>query len=208
MNMKANFNENHITLLIKAFEHDPMIVKLFKGEHKEKQMRAFFNFIYVRNKLFSGIYLTDAMDNPSYVAFIEIPRHKRLMSLTKRMRLYIEMVNLVRYIPLKYLRFLSLYDTIVTKNCPKDHHYYLTMLAVASTKQGKGIGTALLDRIHNVVIADEDTAIICLDTQNKDNVAYYERHGYLLTQAVKVTDLVIYCMAWKKQNKGEVNRRL
>lgn len=198
--MQPHFNESHIQLLIHAFEHDPMIVKLFKGKHKQQQLRSFFRFIYVRNTLMSGIFLTDNNEHPSYVAFIEIPRHKRKFLLVKMLQLYVEMIKLAHYIPLRYLRFLSIYDRITIKHRPRENHYYLTMLAVASHKQGQGIGKNVLNLIHKIVHEDDETSRICLDTQNKDNVNFYERLGYTLTQAVKVKDLVIYCMMWSKNN--------
>jgi hypothetical protein len=53
-----------------------MFLKLFKGPKRHKEMKAFFEFIYKRNQLMGGIYLTDSSHNPTYVAFLESPKDK------------------------------------------------------------------------------------------------------------------------------------
>lgn len=196
--MSNSFNHQHIHLLINAFHKDPMFVKLFKGSTRNRQMKAFFKFIYKRNQLMHGIYLTDSENNPSFVAFIERPKNIRY-PLINRIKLNLEMLRLVFYIPLKSLNLLSQYDAITLKQRPRENHYYLTMIGVSPERQGQGIGKQVINKIHKIVIDDLNASIICLDTENDNNVSYYEHLGYKLTQEVKTSDdLTIYCMLWKQ----------
>lgn len=196
--MIHNFNDQHIHLLVNAFQNDPMFIKLFKGSSRHRQMSAFFKFIYMRNQLMHGMYLTDSSDTPSYVAFIETPKSKRKYSLINMIQLIIEMIRLVFYIPIKSLNFLSRYDAITLKERPREDHYYLTMIAVCSKKQGHGVGKRVINIIHQIAIDNLDVPNIRLDTEYEKNVSYYEHLGYKLKNQVEVSNLIIYCMEWKK----------
>lgn len=196
--MNQSFNDQHINLLIDAFENDPMFVNLFKGSQKHRQMKAFFKFIYTRNQLMQGIYLTDKDHNPSYVAFVEKPKNKQNYTFIRKTQLILEMLRLVFYIPMKSLNYLSRYDSVTSKQRPSEHHYYLTMIGVSSKKQGQGFGKKVINQIHQIAFDNLDVPIICLDTENVKNVSYYERMGYTLTNQVEVSKLLIYFMQWKQ----------
>ena len=196
--MKQKFNDQHIQLLTHAFENDPMFDTLFKGINKHRQMKAMFNFIYKRNQLMQGIYLTDSEENPSYVAFIEKPKNQHKVALINVFRLIVEMFKLVFNIPIESLIYLSQYDAITTRNRPRENHYYLTMIGISVTKLGQGIGREVINKIHQIVINDKEVTMICLDTENKNNVTYYQQFGYKLIKEINVKDLQIYCMTLKK----------
>jgi ribosomal protein S18 acetylase RimI-like enzyme len=196
--MNNYFNDQHIKLLTGAFQNDPMFTKLFKGSRRHHQMNAFFKFIFIRNQLMNGIYLTDSSEEPNYVAFIEIPKNKQNYTFIRKLRLLLEMLRLVLYIPLKSLNYLSQYDSITVKQRPREDHYYLTMIGVSYEKQGQGFGKQIIDQIHQIASDNLDVPIICLDTENFKNVSYYGRFGYRLTNQVEVSKLTIYFMQWKK----------
>lgn len=192
--MINHFNKQHISLLINAFNKDPMFVKLFKGPKKHRQMDAFFKFIYKRNQLMNGIYLTDSSNTPSYVAFIEPPRDKHRYPLKNKFYLLLRMLILIFYIPIKSLNFLSLYDATTMKQRPAQKHYYLTMIGVSPNKQGQGIGKKIINNIHDIVINDPETSSIYLDTENSINVSFYNHLGYELIHKTKLSSITIYCM--------------
>lgn len=196
--MSNHFNNEHIQLLICAFQKDPMFVELFKGPRKQRQMQAFFRFIYKRNQLMDGIYLTDSSNNPSYVAFIETPKNRHSYLLRGKIQLHLEMLKLAFYIPIKSLNFLSRYDAATMKQRPREKHFYLTMIGVSPEKQGQGIGKMVISTIHKMVTDDPEVSSICLDTENLKNVLYYEHLGYSLIHEAKISSISIYCM--KKLN--------
>ena len=55
-------------------------------------------------------------------------------------------------------------------------HWYLDMVAVEPTRQGTGVGSALLRAIH--ARADRDWLPTALFTVQPRNAPFYERHGY------------------------------
>jgi len=55
-------------------------------------------------------------------------------------------------------------------------HYYLFGMGVLSNKQGKGIGKQLMTKALQIVEAKKMPCY--LETQNKNNVPFYEHFGF------------------------------
>ena len=62
---------------------------------------------------------------------------------------------------------------------PKDRHWYLPWLGVDCAHQGTGLGSDLLEQCLVRVDADHSPAF--LETPNPRTVAFYERHGFRVT---------------------------
>ena len=58
-------------------------------------------------------------------------------------------------------------------------HYYLFMIGVDPSEQGKGHGGVLLRRLNE--LADSERVECYLETDRQENVALYERFGYRVT---------------------------
>lgn len=59
---------------------------------------------------------------------------------------------------------------------PTEPHWYLPMIGIDPTQQGRGIGSALLR--HALSTIDRDHAVAYLESSNPKNVPLYERHGF------------------------------
>jgi ribosomal protein S18 acetylase RimI-like enzyme len=59
---------------------------------------------------------------------------------------------------------------------PTEPHWYLPIIGVDPTRQGQGVGSALLQ--HALARCDRDHALACLESSNPANVPLYERHGF------------------------------
>ena len=66
---------------------------------------------------------------------------------------------------------------------PKTPHWYLWSITVAPTHQRQGVGTALLR--HGLDRVDESGLGAYLETQNRDNLAYYERFGFVTSNIIQ-----------------------
>lgn len=72
-------------------------------------------------------------------------------------------------------------------------HWYLALLAVDPDWQGRGLGGALL--APGLGGADADGLPCYLETQKRDNVAWYARHGFEETSTVEVRGAPsVWCM--------------
>jgi GNAT superfamily N-acetyltransferase len=74
------------------------------------------------------------------------------------------------------------YLAAVAKNHPKEPHWYLLLLVAEPSMQRSGVGTMLME--HGLGEADEEGVGSYLETQNKDNLAYYQRFGYELRETL------------------------
>lgn len=62
---------------------------------------------------------------------------------------------------------------------PTFEHWYLPWLGVVPDAQGQGLGGQLLE--HGLAIVDRTHLPAFLETPNPRTVAFYERHGFVLT---------------------------
>jgi len=59
---------------------------------------------------------------------------------------------------------------------PSEPHWYLPLIGVDPTRQGKGYGSALLK--HALAACDRDKKLAYLESSNPKNIPLYERHGF------------------------------
>ncbi|RSL31768.1 N-acetyltransferase [Salibacterium salarium] len=189
-----NINETHISLLSRAFEKDPMFVYFISNKKDNNQTKNLIRFIIKRNRLLDGLILTDHTREPSYVAIVDRPKNLRSVSIRAKIRLNIEMVLLIFQLPFHVLRFLSKYQKLSFSSAPNEPHFYLTMIGVDPSYQGKGIGKKVLREIHEIAESSNPPYPFALDTENQQNVAYYESFGYELKDTKMIDGLRIYCM--------------
>lgn len=61
---------------------------------------------------------------------------------------------------------------------PDEPHWYLSLLGVEPSQQGKGYGSALLQ--HQLRQCDRNDQLAYLESSNPKNIPLYERHGFEL----------------------------
>jgi ribosomal protein S18 acetylase RimI-like enzyme len=59
---------------------------------------------------------------------------------------------------------------------PAEPHWYLPLIGVDPARQGKGLGSALLQ--HALARCDSDHALAYLESTNPANIPLYRRHGF------------------------------
>jgi ribosomal protein S18 acetylase RimI-like enzyme len=67
---------------------------------------------------------------------------------------------------------------------PKEPHWYLPMIGVEPTQQGKGHGSALMQ--HVLAQCDRDRLPAYLEASKPANVPFYERHGFEVISTIQV----------------------
>ena len=61
---------------------------------------------------------------------------------------------------------------------PSEPHWYLPLMGVEPSQQGKGFGSALLQ--HILIQFDRDNQLAYLESSNPRNIPLYKRHGFEL----------------------------
>ncbi len=76
---------------------------------------------------------------------------------------------------------------------PRGEHWYLQLLAVDPTLQGRGCGAALIQ--PGLDAADADGLFSYLETQKEANLAWYNRFGFAVTDTIELPGLPpVWCM--------------
>jgi GNAT superfamily N-acetyltransferase len=200
-----DINENHVSLLARAFENDPFFAHLFSKRKVKDHAKILIRLLILRNRTLDGLILTDHSEMPGYVALLDRPKNIRNVSLMTVLRLSIESSVLAFQIPMNVLRFLSTYQKLTSSSAPNEPHYYLTMIGVDPSVQGKGLGTKVLNEIHTIVDASHPPYPIALDTENHFNVAYYESFGYKLVDTKNIEGVEIFCMTRPASGYSTIN---
>jgi len=68
----------------------------------------------------------------------------------------------------------------------QEPHWYLPMIGVDPSRQGRGLGSALL--AHRVAECDAQGLPAFLESSNPANVPLYERHGFRVVAEIQVGD--------------------
>jgi ribosomal protein S18 acetylase RimI-like enzyme len=67
---------------------------------------------------------------------------------------------------------------------PSEPHWYLPLIGVDPSQQGKGFGSALMQ--HALIRCDCDRKLAYLESTNPRNIPLYERHGFELLGTIQV----------------------
>ncbi len=67
---------------------------------------------------------------------------------------------------------------------PSEPHWYLPLIGVDPTQQGKGYGSALMQ--HALLPCDRDHTLAYLESSNPANIPLYQRHGFTLLSTIQV----------------------
>ena len=73
----------------------------------------------------------------------------------------------------------------VEKLHPKGPHYYLSVLGVEPSRQGEGLGSALLQPMLRR--CDQEGVGAYLESSKETNVRFYQRHGFRVTDEVALS---------------------
>lgn len=71
---------------------------------------------------------------------------------------------------------------IERRHPPSPPHWYLAVLGTDPVAQGRGIGSALLRPV--LERCDEDGVAAYLESSKQENIAFYARHGFRVTEAL------------------------
>ena len=79
---------------------------------------------------------------------------------------------------------------------PTEPHWYLPLIGVDPTRQGKGYGSALLK--HALAQCDRDGRLAYLESSNPANIPLYERHGFEVVGTIQAGSSPPFCPMVRK----------
>ncbi|EKF73150.1 hypothetical protein A11A3_15147 [Alcanivorax hongdengensis A-11-3] len=162
-------------VLAKAFQQDPLFRHFFPRP-ETRQANAFLTFRFLASHARSKgqIVITDG---DLHGAAVWVPSHHYHRSVVDMLRFGATRMAL-RQSPAALLRQIRASDHMETlhRRLIPQPHWYLSLLGVDPTQQGRGLSRELLQPM----LAQADSAALpCfLDTHNPDNVSLYQRFGF------------------------------
>ncbi|TVX93238.1 GNAT family N-acetyltransferase [Paenibacillus agilis] len=196
---KASF----VSLMCSAFAQDPIFLHIFgHSEFDEKARRHtahFISFLFDKSAwLHEEIwgYFENGKLLGAYV--IEKPTTNKIRRMSI-VRLVGRLITLACRLPIRKIRQLNEYMQVTRSMAPNTAHHYLIIIGVAPEAQGKGIGKALLQHLLHDVDSCPISHGVALDTENFQNIALYEKFGFMLMQEARLDHLPIYGMFRPKQ---------
>ncbi|MFE0556638.1 GNAT family N-acetyltransferase [Paenibacillus sp. NPDC058910] len=192
------------TIMSSAFARDPLFLHAFGDPELDRKSRsraaAFVSFMFDKSFLLNeeiwGFFENQILLG-TYI--VEKPGISKLKRFKCAFGLIGRLLLLLFQLPVKTLGFLNSYMRITRSAAPSSPHHYLIMIGIIPEAQGRGIGTAMLLHLIQVVHADNKSHGIALDTENKGNVNLYQRLGFALKHEEYINALTVYCMFYQKK---------
>lgn len=91
-------------------------------------------------------------------------------------------------------RMLTLH-LVVDEMHPREHHWYLGMLATRAAAQGTGLGTRMMQ--HTLKPVDADGGPAYLESSNPVNIPFYARHGFEVVGEAQLPDGPSLTQMWR-----------
>jgi len=166
-------------MLARAFDDDPVAMHLMPSARRRPPgLRAFFRLQMTKDLLpFGGVFTTEDHSGAALWAPPGKPSARGL-------RVLLATLPVVPYVAgrdfPRSIRYLSAIEAIH----PKEPHWYLATLGTDPLRQGKGIGSALLQPILRRCDSEGERAY--LESSKERNLPFYRRHGFVVTGEVRL----------------------
>jgi ribosomal protein S18 acetylase RimI-like enzyme len=180
-----------VTALGDAFYQDPLMSYLFRDNPKGVRVGAMeFFSILLKARIALGMpayVLRQANGLPGAVMGNDTSRPAWPEALAA------EWQQFERGVP-GFAAQLAAYERICEAHQPSEDHYYLGVIGVSPSLQGKGAGKALLDAFCARSRADPRSHGVYLDTCNPRSLHFYYNNGFELRGAGSIDALTIWCV--------------
>ncbi|BCE01348.1 GNAT family N-acetyltransferase [Marinicellulosiphila megalodicopiae] len=181
-----------VDLIELSFRQDPMFLSIFRSI---KCRKFFIHYLIKQNNIIGGATTVAISQNKMVAVYLLKPYiANRFINFLKECQAFIVFLPLLFKIGLKSSKQLNDYYKIISKTKPKGPHSYLTLIAVSDHAKGRGVGKMVLQNIIERLQIENKSQALLLDTENKENIGFYEHLGFTLTQTKSVNELNIYSM--------------
>lgn len=166
--------------LAQAFEHDPIAAWVLPDERTrvKRLERVYGIYLNVFTRL-GVVVASDAFD----AAALWLPPQRYPLTVLQNLRLLPAILISFGWQSGRALTVMSVLEGACP---PRGHYWYLGVLGVAPPRQGRGLGTKLLER--GLATCDEAGAGAYLEATTEAHVPYYERHGFRIRSELSLGD--------------------
>ena len=204
--LKSSDIDRASRILARAFNKDPMFrylgIKTDSGLQVDENALKWFCDLGLRNcQPYNHIYTTRDLKGVA----VWVPPGKSEMNTWQALSMLFAL--LWKYGWRRFKRCLSLFSTLDKRHQKEmtEPHWMLSLMGVASDRQGQGIGSLLLQPVLQQ--ADREGLPCYLSTFNQQAVGFYQKHGFeTLWQGELTNDSpCIWTMKRKPQSRSNIN---
>jgi ribosomal protein S18 acetylase RimI-like enzyme len=161
-------------MMARAFDNDPYYAYVIPdADERSRILPWLFERLFRYGQQYGHVFITDSMEG----AAMSLTPNKTVFRWTGAIR-----TGLILF-PLKLSRISNARIQVLDGAVDRLHagavtgrHWYLLLLGVDPACQGKGIGGSLLKQVLDM--ADCDHLPCFLDTNNENNLPFYEHYGF------------------------------
>jgi ribosomal protein S18 acetylase RimI-like enzyme len=173
--LRAEETRSAVELLARGMRDNPLHVAAF-GEDPEQRRRSLTRMFAAMFRVFAAQRPICALDDGTIVAVTGVaPAGTCQPTALQRLRI---LPTLFAMGPRRALRIAKWLDAWARHDLDRPHSH-LGPLAVDAHLQGQGLGSRLMERYTAGL--DSAGEVGYLETDKSANVAFYERHGYVVT---------------------------
>jgi len=202
--LKPHQKERASRVIAQAFRADPLLPYITQEESKQDYMLSWLGDMGLRLGLSYGeVYTTPEVEG---VAIWLLPG-QYAMTFGKMLRLGVFPPLRLGLKALARFQSFAGFTSQVHRECIKQDHWYLLMLVVDPSCQGKGLGGRLLQPV--LTRADCQGLPCYLETTNPRTIPFYERQGFLVVRSIEVVQggPGLWCLLRNPQPVGGPSRQ-
>lgn len=195
LNVGLEHRERIIEILADAFESDPVITWVSKDSNYPKDV---FEVVLPAFLPHGHVYLTREENG----AALWLPPG---IEFTFSVGLHILWDAYKSYGACTVIRILKVLR-ILKKHHYKIPHYYLFAIGVTRDAQGKGFGSALIEKV--TAICDKEQMPAYLENTNENNLEFYMRHGFETIDEIKIASgIFLWLMLRRPVNSNAAEQK-
>jgi len=166
-------------VLARAFETNPFMRWLLPDDRHYAEVAAPFFRIGVERELAEGeVYTTGTVEG----AALWLPPGSATPGVMTQLKLGVRIFQTIGTRTMVAAKALTRFES----ERPPTPHWYLTVLGTDPERQGRGVGGALIAPV--LERCDATGVAAYLESSNPDNVRYYERFGFEVTDEIRFAD--------------------
>jgi ribosomal protein S18 acetylase RimI-like enzyme len=171
------------TTLARAFAADPMFTWIFPDHEKRARSLRRLNRVPLAFGLRSG-HVTQSHDGKAVAIWVPPGRTVTIGGMVRSGILSVPFQ--VGFRPFATFTGANEIMERIHKKCVPEPHWYLLIVAVDPDLQGRGLGSALMK--EGLARADQANCPCYLETSSERNLAFYERHGFVVVERATLGD--------------------
>ena len=183
-------------VIANAFQKDTLYKSLITDDDKRKGALPIFFESYMG--MFPEAKFLYSTENKESIAFIFVPNAKinKIESFKAKAKGMLKLLTMIKVLNIKelysFLNGIHNNSSVWIENHIKGDFIHIDLIVTKEKHKGMGYASEIIKKV--IDIADELKVPITLETQNIDNIKYYEKFGFEIVEKQKYKEIIQYDM--------------